>query len=68
MRPILLIGLAILTASSAMANAGDSIEESLQRYGELCLIDHGQDRLIWDTGKVEAGQNDPVVNHSFQHI
>src|SRR5215831_2210236 len=52
MRPILLIGLSLLAASTAVANVGDSIEESLQRYGELCLVDHDQDRLIWDTGSV----------------
>jgi hypothetical protein len=51
-KTIALIGLALLSATSAVANVGDSIEESLQRYGELCLIDHNQDRLIWDTGKV----------------
>jgi len=31
MRPILLIGVAILSAISAVANVGDSIEESLQQ-------------------------------------
>jgi hypothetical protein len=31
MRPIPLIGLAILSATSAVANVGDSIEESLHR-------------------------------------
>jgi hypothetical protein len=52
MRPILLIGVTILAATRAVANVGDSIQESLQRYGELCLVDLDQDRLIWDTGKV----------------
>ena len=46
MKAIELVGLAILSATSAVANVGDSIDESLQRYGKLCLIDHGQDRLI----------------------
>jgi hypothetical protein len=42
----------LLAATRAVANLGDTIEKSLQRYGKSCLVDRDQGRLIWDNGDV----------------
>jgi hypothetical protein len=52
MRPVLLIGLAMLAATSAHANVGDTIAQSVQRYGKPAVLDGSKDRLIWDNGSI----------------
>jgi hypothetical protein len=45
-------GAGLLAAARAVANLGDAIEKSLQRYGKSCLVDRDRGRLIWDNGDV----------------
>ena len=50
MRAILLLGLAILATTSCNADIGETLEQSLERYGEPVRTE--RNRVLWDTGSV----------------